>query len=399
MQTLVITSDPGRWKDFEPFGYKATVGQAFGSGEELVISPEIQIRDFSLIVISDITALDDGVETDELARQYESATEALYELYDSGEHAKFVLFGDPGCLRPQLPWPRDAKLVSGPPGTTFEYSDHALASILERNGQNRYTISWGDSDCVPLAHNNAGRVVAAIDYRKLFLPMVDGDRPRFLRTLLETPPIWAPAAVPVESSSAPEWVGKRTWPALDQRKLELSEAEEAAAAAFERRAASEQAFEQEEAWGELLWAGGARLEDVATAAMRELGLPAESTGESGREDMRIELEDRIVLVEVKGRTGEAQIVDGRQLDDWVQSEVVGQLESGEKKDVHGVLLVCSHRETDLSERPTRVFSEHLKTYAAGRGLLLRTTSEVFDIVTNVSSDRELSARRLLGLNE
>lgn len=103
--------------------------------------------------------------------------------------------------------------------------------------------------------------------------------------------------------------------------------------------------------------------------------------EPGRSDITIKYGERVAVVEVKGVKGTAAEKNSAQLEKW--KILYSEKFNTEPK---GILIVNSHRDTELSQRQSITFPHQMLRYAENRDQCLLTTLQFLGIYYNVKKN-------------
>lgn len=200
---------------------------------------------------------------------------------------------------------------------------------------------------------------------------------------------WIESLSPDPLLKAPSWNADRLLPTEVGRSTEMQLAESRLSAALKDIEELKQAQTKDERWKVLLWSDGDTLRRQAAAAFEELGFEVDGN-DRGRSDLRLRLNDRDFVVEVKGATKSAAERHAAQLEKWVSEELAENVRA------KGILVVNGWRLKDPFLRGP-VFPNQMLPYSKARGHCLLTSIQLFAMVQEIhaGADPMQLARELL----
>ena len=393
LKIAVLTSIPEKWASFSVAGAAAQMVPAWTWGTSLFAEADkVQLFDFDLFVVADI-AVGQGA-LDDMALQ----ADAMIERMRSGGRIA-VIATDGTAAAKDLPWPVGLRGVKKP-GTEIFVDDSApFGRVLAQfESDLRYELDWTGGES--LAQNKVKKNVASWSNALLFLPPTTrGDEPAMLAAVLESNPEWLPEHSNEDQEPAPEWVeGLDAWPELEAAQQAFATAESGLSTAQKSVSRAEQELAAQQRWTGLIYAQGGELERLVNEALNRLDIPTELTAAGGRQDLRLETDEFVLVVEVGGFQSVVPVKKGRHRHDWVADEQVKLDEAEFDKPVIGAVIASGNRLEAPTTRGDQ-FSSHVRTFVGRFGYALIPTTELFALVTRGETDAPLKVRQMLGLGE
>jgi len=171
----------------------------------------------------------------------------------------------------------------------------------------------------------------------------------------------------------PKWIAKYSLPAEGPIGQRIIDKEVEVAKLLEELEAERIRLAQASRFRKLLYEQGEDvLEPVVRDALRQLGAVVQEPQQRGREDGRLtDLNGRLGMLEVKGRTGDLRLSDVRELDQWVRDAV-----ANENWNSKGILIANLHCDDEPSKRRNTIPKNCLDT-ARNFHICILTTTQIF----------------------
>lgn len=129
----------------------------------------------------------------------------------------------------------------------------------------------------------------------------------------------------------------------------------------------------------LLWEYDDKLEDAVRTALREAGLTVGDEVKN-RRDGSIQLDDQVIMLEIKGKEGDMSEKNISQLQKWVDNN-----QDLVEKEVTGLLVINHQRLTDPEERRLQLDQER-QNMLEDRGLQVVSSMELFKMVHGLEAE-------------
>lgn len=163
----------------------------------------------------------------------------------------------------------------------------------------------------------------------------------------------------------PDWLADYESPRESELEEQISD--------LEQELAEAQSFER------LLWEQDDELEEAVYETFRKAGLTVHDEVPH-RRDGAIELDDRMIMLEITGTTGSVTERKLSQLQKWVTNN-----QDEFDKEVSGLFVINHFMETDPADRDLTLDPDRLN-YLESAGLQLVTTPELFKMVNGLETD-------------
>lgn len=264
-------------------------------------------------------------------------------------------------------------------GSTFGITEEGNRDVFKPylDGTSKvWNISFNEHatrKIIQLAVNSDNETIAAklphVKARVYFIPLIKDQLNLFWNIVIDN------LVGSTEVEDVDEWVEKHSIPGLESKNDELKKVNDQ----IERYLVKQHEIKDEIKYlirirDGLLYRNGHELHEVIRIAFKELGLNVVN-GPDGLDDLRFSFDNKVYILEVKGREKSAAEADVKQLNGHVQKYIEENVERPT-----GILIVNSWRKLPLEERNTsenKDFPDQMLRLTNIYGYKLMTSTQLF----------------------